>query len=57
VQDLQRHLAKAQYTVTNPGVATTFLLAWPKLRNFQAFQGERRTPNFNWWIDDSMAPS
>ena len=54
--DVQRVLAKAQYCVTDPGTATSFLLAWPVLRNFQAFQGERRTPNYDWWIDETQPP-
>jgi len=56
VYDLQRYLAKAQYCIPNPGVASGFTLAWPVLGNFQAFQGEKRGVNFDWWIDDAQPP-
>jgi ABC-type transport system substrate-binding protein len=57
--DLQRYLAKMQYSVTNPGTADTFLMAWPALRNYATFQGDSRAINdyyYTWWLDETQAP-
>jgi peptide/nickel transport system substrate-binding protein len=57
VHDVQRMLAKHMYMVPAvPGQATGFQVAWPALANFQAFQGDRRTQAFHWWIDTTKAP-
>ena len=57
VHDIQRALAKNMYMVPAvPGEATAFQIAWPVLGNFQAFQGDRRTQAFHWWIDPTKAP-
>jgi peptide/nickel transport system substrate-binding protein len=42
VHDLQRYLGEKQYTVTRPGFADNFLLAWPAIENFATFQGDSR---------------
>jgi peptide/nickel transport system substrate-binding protein len=63
IKDLQRHLAKQQYGVTRPGLASGFTLAWPALGNAQVFQGDSRgasagapgTP-FTWWLDPEQPP-
>ncbi len=63
IWDLQRYLAKMQYGVTRPGIATGFTLAWPAIGNAQVFQGDSRgasagapgTP-YTWWVDDTKAP-
>jgi ABC-type transport system substrate-binding protein len=59
VHDLQRILAKHQYSITAPGLATSFRLAYPGLGNFQVFQGDSRAINqgfYTWWEDRSKAP-
>jgi peptide/nickel transport system substrate-binding protein len=56
VNELQRYLAQKMYNVTKPGQADTFQLAWPALGNFNVYRRERRTPNYQWWIDDTKAP-
>ena len=61
VFDIQRHLAKTMYDIPDPGGATQFLMAWPALKNFQVFQGDRRGGNatsgvHSWWIDETQAP-
>jgi peptide/nickel transport system substrate-binding protein len=56
VYDLQRYLAKAQYAISEPGVADSFELAWPVLANYRAINGDRRTPAFSWWLDDTKPP-
>jgi ABC-type transport system substrate-binding protein len=57
VFEMERHLVKKMYAVPHePGTATNFLMAWPALQNFQAFQGDRRTVVYNWWLDETKAP-
>ena len=57
IYDVQRVLAKRMYMIPAvPGDATAFQLAWPALRNFQAFQGDRRTQAFHWWVDETLPP-
>ena len=56
IYDLQRHLGKAMYGISDPGSTTQFQVAWPVLGNFGVFQGDSRGPNFNWWIDETQAP-
>jgi peptide/nickel transport system substrate-binding protein len=56
VHDIQRHLAKAQWAISEPGTADTFELAWPALANYRAINGDRRTPAFSWWLDETKAP-
>ena len=52
--DLQRHLAKAWYTMNMPGAATGFTMAWPAVGNFRVFRGSRY--NYRLWVDDTKAP-
>jgi ABC-type transport system substrate-binding protein len=54
VADLQRQLAKAQYGILPPGVATSFLVAWPALGNFRVYQGSRLM--YRLWVDETKAP-
>jgi ABC-type transport system substrate-binding protein len=62
IGDLQRYLAKEQYAVSPPGVADSFLMAWPIISNFQTFLGDSRTVSFQvpdlmtYWLDTSKAP-
>ena len=56
IWDLQRYLGKAQYMVPNPGLADSFVLAWPVLQNYRVWIRDRRGDNYNWWLDDSQAP-
>jgi hypothetical protein len=61
---MQRYLAKTQYGVPRPGIASTFDLAWPAVSNFRVWQGDTRagTDNAigNWfyttWVDDTKEP-
>jgi ABC-type transport system substrate-binding protein len=53
-KDLQRYDAKKQYYPRYPGGSNTFLLAWPALRNYQAYQGT--TAEIYYWIDPTKAP-
>lgn len=54
VNDIQRYLAKANYGLNAPGVASLFLLAWPALQNFGVWQGART--HYRYWIDDTKPP-
>jgi peptide/nickel transport system substrate-binding protein len=54
--DIQRYLAGKQYNVPKPGEASYFTLTWPALGNFNVYRGDRRTPNYHWWLDESQAP-
>jgi peptide/nickel transport system substrate-binding protein len=56
VHDLQRYLAKAQWAISEPGIADSFELAWPALANYRAINGDRRTPAYSWWLDETKAP-
>jgi peptide/nickel transport system substrate-binding protein len=56
VYDLQRYLAKAAWCISEPGTADTFELAWPVLANYRTYNGDRRTPAFSWWLDETKAP-
>jgi peptide/nickel transport system substrate-binding protein len=63
IQEIQRHLAKQQYGVLRPGLASGFTLAWPALGNVQVFQGDSRgfQPNapgspYTWWVEPEQAP-
>jgi ABC-type transport system substrate-binding protein len=42
VHDLQRVLAKQAYSVSQPGLADQFWLAWPAISNWGTFQGDSR---------------
>jgi hypothetical protein len=54
VNDIQRYLAKANYGLNAPGVASGFLVAWPALQNFRVWQGART--HYKYWIDDTKPP-
>jgi ABC-type transport system substrate-binding protein len=60
--DLQRYLAKEQYAVSPPGVASEFVTAWPIVANYQVFQDDSRTVSFtipglmSYWLDTSKPP-
>jgi ABC-type transport system substrate-binding protein len=54
VADIQRYLAKANYGMLPPGVATSFLMAWPALGNYRVYQGGRLS--YRLWVDDTKAP-
>ena len=57
IHDIQRHLAKAAYTIPHPpSDATSFYLAWPALGNFQVFQADRRQTPYGWWVDATQPP-
>jgi peptide/nickel transport system substrate-binding protein len=54
VFDLQRYLAKPQYSIPLPGYATGLTAAWPALANWRVWRSSR--PNYHIWIDDTKAP-
>ncbi len=57
--DLQKYLAGMQYCVSSPGVASTFALAWPAVKNYLVYQGDSRAINafhWTWWLDETQAP-
>jgi ABC-type transport system substrate-binding protein len=54
VADIQRLLAKGQYGILPPGVATSFQMAWPALGNFRVYQGSRLM--YRLWVDPTKAP-
>ncbi len=57
--DLQRYLAGMQYCISSPGLATSFTLAWPAVKNYLAFQGDSRAINsfyYTWWLDQTLDP-
>ena len=56
VNDLQKLLAKKMYCISLPGQADTFDLAWPVLSNYRYSNGDRRTPMFTTWVDETKAP-
>lgn len=50
--ELERYLAEQMYTVNHPGLASNVQMAWPALKNFLAFNGDRRGFVFDWWLDE-----
>src|SRR3954468_5258350 len=54
VGNIQRLLAKGQYGILPPGVATSFQMAWPALANFRVYQGSRLM--YRLWVDSTKAP-
>jgi peptide/nickel transport system substrate-binding protein len=54
VFELQRYLAKSMYSLSSPGTATNFAVAWPCIGNFNVYRGAR--PNYRLWIDQTKAP-
>jgi peptide/nickel transport system substrate-binding protein len=56
VYDVQKHLAKTMYAISQPGIADEFQVAWPAIGNFAVYEADRRGPNFHWWIDETKPP-
>ncbi len=59
VHELERYLAKKQYALRHPGGASSFDLAWPAVKNFNAFRSsgqELRVRATTWWLDPTLAP-
>jgi len=59
LHDLQRHLGKMQYSISRPGNASGFDLAWPAAANFRVFYGDSRAINnhyYTTWVDEAKAP-
>ena len=54
VFELQRYLAKPMYVLPMPGVASSFIMAWPCIGNFRVFQDARN--NSFLWVDDTQPP-
>jgi len=42
------------YSLSSPGTATNFAVAWPCIGNFNVYRGAR--PNYRLWIDQTKAP-
>jgi peptide/nickel transport system substrate-binding protein len=57
VHEAQRHLAKAQWSLTEPGGATSFFLAWPAVQNYRVWQSTDQTwEKYKVWLDTTKAP-
>jgi len=54
VNDIQKYLGKAMYSIPAPGRAASLTAAWPVLANWRVWQTAR--PNYKLWIDDTKAP-
>jgi peptide/nickel transport system substrate-binding protein len=54
VGDIQKYLAKAMYSIPQPGRAASLTAAWPTLANWRVWQTGR--PNYKLWIDTTKAP-
>ena len=54
--EVQRYLAQKQYNIPKPGESSYFTLAWPALRNFNTYKGDRRLDVYYEWLDDTQAP-
>ena len=59
-EDIQRYVAGKMYSVRWAGGATSFTMAWPAVKNFNAFRGGGTfgVPAFNLyeWMDPGLAP-
>jgi peptide/nickel transport system substrate-binding protein len=57
VHDVQRYLAGKQYNTRWAGGSSSFGLAWPAVRNYNAYRGDI-PPNFfqRYWLDPDQAP-
>ena len=58
VQDAQRYLAKAMYSMHFPGTALDYNAAWPALKNFRVWDGgaDPTWLKYQWWLDPTQAP-
>ena len=56
IHDIQRYLAKAQYTSRHPGTAGTLRVTWPALQNVNVFRGAHQQQNHRFWLDPTKAP-
>jgi ABC-type transport system substrate-binding protein len=54
VNDIQRYLGKAMYSIPGAGRAASLTAAWPALANWRLYNADR--PNHKLWIDDTKAP-
>lgn len=56
VWDIQRYIAKTQYTSRHPGTSKAFRTTWPALKNVGVFRGAHQQHNHRVWIDQTEAP-
>jgi peptide/nickel transport system substrate-binding protein len=58
IQDVQRYLGKAMYSMIMPGTAQEFWVAWPAVQNFNTWQGgtDETWEHYAMWIDPTQAP-
>lgn len=56
IHDIQRYLAKAQYTGRHPGSARPIRLSWPALKNVNVFRGAHQQQNHRFWLDPNEPP-
>jgi peptide/nickel transport system substrate-binding protein len=54
VNDIQRYLGKAMYSIPGAGRAASLTAAWPALANWRVYNTDR--PNHKLWIDQTKAP-
>ena len=50
VNDIQKYLGKAMYSIPGPGRAASLTAAWPVLANWRVWQQPR--PLYRLWIDE-----
>jgi ABC-type transport system substrate-binding protein len=58
VQDVQRYLGKAMYSMHFPGTALDYNAAWPVVKNFRVWDGgaDATWLKYQWWLDPTQAP-
>jgi ABC-type transport system substrate-binding protein len=54
--DVQRHMAKGMWGLLFPGGASSFVMAWPALRNYRVYRGPSVFSHYRFWIDDTLPP-
>jgi ABC-type transport system substrate-binding protein len=58
VQEAQRYLGKAMYSMHFPGTALDYNAAWPVVKNFRVWDGggDATWVKYQWWLDPTAAP-
>jgi ABC-type transport system substrate-binding protein len=56
MHDIQRYLAKTQYTGRHPGTAGALRVSWPALQNVNVFRGAHQQQNHRFWLDQTKPP-
>jgi peptide/nickel transport system substrate-binding protein len=56
IWDIQRYIAKTQYTGRHPGTARPLRMNWPALQNVNVFRGAHQQQNHRFWLDQTLPP-